>query len=115
MTQRILNKTYETSHRIGALRQDRLGLALLGVILVSLSIYIYGLNLAIWEGFQKDRLEKSLKISRQDLQSRQEFFISQLSQFYENEASAFVGAEASKAQFVSRRANVARASSDFAQ
>ncbi|MDP3785035.1 MAG: hypothetical protein Q8R12_03080 [bacterium] len=105
MTQRILNKTYET----------RLGLIFLGVILASLVIYIYGLNLAVWEGFQKDRLEKNLKVLRQDLQSRQEFFTSQLSQFYENEASAFVGAEVSKAQFVSRRSNVARAGSALTQ
>lgn len=115
MTQRILNKTYNAGHQISALRQDRLGLFLLAVILTSLLVYIYGLNLAIGEGFQKDRLEKSLKVARQDLQSRQEFFVSQLSQFYENEASAFVGTEVSKTQFVSRGANVARISSRFAQ
>ncbi|MBI4059690.1 hypothetical protein HY406_01350 [Candidatus Giovannonibacteria bacterium] len=115
MTQRILNKTYNAGGHLAAMRQDRLGFILLVLIAMSLVVYIYGLNVAIGEGFQRERLEKELKVLRQDLQARQEFFISKLGQFYEDEAASFAEAEVGKAQFVQRRANVAQARAGFTQ
>ena len=87
----------------------RLGLFFLMIILAGLAVYISALNLAVWEGFGKRRLEKNSKILRQEIQAREESFISSLNSFYETNAAGFASSNKNPAQFVSRRANVARA------
>lgn len=88
----------------------QLSLFLLMIMLTGLAVYISALNLAVWEGFGKSRLEKNSKVLRQEIQAREEFFILSLNSFYEKNAAGFAASSGkNSAQFVSRRARVARA------
>lgn len=85
------------------------------LLMAGLIIYISALNLAIWEGFDRARLEQDLKILRQDLEERQEFFMAGLNFFYEQNALLFSPNLKNSPQFVSREQNVARISPGFTQ
>ncbi|OGF70439.1 hypothetical protein A3H65_01610 [Candidatus Giovannonibacteria bacterium RIFCSPLOWO2_02_FULL_45_14] len=86
-------------------------LPLITVAAVSLLlIYITMLNMAISENFRKGELDRRIRITRQDIQDREEVFIAGLSGFYDQYSASFEKKEIPKQEFVSRESNFALSS-----
>src|SRR3989344_923740 len=107
------NKLIQTHNfftsRAEAIPREKLGYLLLGLIFLSLVLYLSAIIFTVDESFKKDHLLKDLKLVRQDLQAKEELFTLALSDFYGNNAASFVATVEKNQQFVSRRENVAQA------
>lgn len=78
-------------------------------IVANLLVYIFSLNMAVWDGFRREKVQKNLRLLREDLQSREEFFVSSLTGFYEAHSGSLASPQSSEPRFVRRGENVAQA------
>lgn len=108
MTQTI-KRFNEMQAGLTVIGRQRLSFFFLGAILLSLAVYISMLNLAIAEEYRKERTLKETRLISQDMQSREEFLMARLQEFYEAHAASFVSIK-NEPHFVSRAANVAQVS-----
>lgn len=107
MTKKILHIRHAVVSRVDSLPRDKVGFFLFGIIFLSLVLYISMLNMAVSSAYRSHLGEKNLRLIRQDIEVKEEAFISKLSGFYETHASSFETSASKKAVFVSRDSNVA--------
>jgi phage regulator Rha-like protein len=108
MTHRIGKTNHEPVAKIYILRESKLTFLLIFAIFLSLVIYISSIHIAISEGFEREKIQKDLKLLRQDIQNREELFMLKFSQFYDEYNSFFGLAETAGTHFVTRNQNVAQ-------
>lgn len=88
-------------------KEKKLWSWLMGLIVLLLAIYIVSLNFSVAEAFRRGETEKKSKVLRQDLQKSEEYFMFELSLFYDQYSEQFSNAQISKQGFISRQDNFA--------
>jgi len=86
---------------------------LLILIVFNVLVYIFSLNITVWEGFQREKVQKNLRLLRGELRDREEVFISELTHFYQEHAGSLASPVSSEPRFVLRRGNVAQVGKNF--
>ncbi len=84
---------------------------LIALIFALLVIYTASVNFAISEGFEKEYQKKETNLLRQELEEREESFLSRLDSFYQETSDLFSSNQNSEktAKFVSRTSSFAQA------